>query len=273
MSTAPHTDDAPPASIRVEERSYVAEPAVHRHRYYQLIFPHRGALRMNVAGGRVALGPAEWGLIAPGAEHVYWADEPTYVLVADLAAHTIAAPPGPADATGLLRLQLDRRLATLAGLLQSELRAGALDEPLVAEALAGYVGAAVMVAARPAAASAPERPAPELARRARDLLEAQALGPVRLEEVAAAAGASLAHLQRSFRAAYGVSMVAYVQTLRLRRAQALLLEGDAPIEAVAAAVGLASASYFTRLFTREVGVSPAAFRRQGRGAGSGRRSA
>lgn len=267
MSTAPQAEDRPPASIRVEERSYVAEPGVHRHRYYQLIFPHQGALRMRVAGGRLALGPAEWGLIPPGAEHIYWAEEPTRVLVADLAPYALAGRPDAIDAPGMLRHHLDGRLAALAGLLQSEQRAGALDEPLLAEALAGYVGAAVALALRPSAGAPPERPAPRLASRARDLLEAQALGPVRLEQVAATVGASLAHLQRSFRAAYGVSMVAYVQGLRLRRAQAMLLEGDAPVEAVAAAVGIASASYFTRLFTRQIGVSPAAYRRHAAGSG------
>lgn len=267
-----HADDTPPASIRVEERSYVAEPGVHRHGYYQLVFPHQGALRMRVVGDRVALGPTEWALIPPGSEHVFWAEEPTRVLVADLATSTITERPEALDAMGMLRHHLDGRLAALVGLLQSELRAGALDEPLVAEALAGYVGAAVQLALRPSAGAPPERPAPHLARRARDILEAHAFGPVHLEAVAAAVGASLAHLQRSFRAAYGVSMLAYVQALRLRRAQILLLESDTPVEAVAAAVGLVSASYFTRLFTRELGVSPAAFRRRGRAAGSGRGS-
>lgn len=268
MSTPPDPEDAPPASLRVAERSYVAQPGFHRHRYYQLIFPHQGHLLMRVEGRRVAVSPAEWTLLPPGAEHTYWAEGPNRVLVADLAAHTLA--PHAAAESATARHPLDGRLTALAGLLQSELRAGALDEPLLAEALAGYVGAAVLLALRSPAGPGPERPTPRLASRARDILEARALSAVRLDEVAAEVGTSLAHLQRSFRAAYGVSMVAYVQALRLRRARALLLEGDAPVEAVAAAVGLASPSYFTRLFTREVGVGPAEFRRQGRASGSGR---
>jgi AraC-like DNA-binding protein len=263
MSTPSHPDDAPPASIRVAERSYMAEPGFHRHRYYQLIFPHQGALLMRVEGRRVAVSPAEWTLIPPGAEHTYWAEGPNRVLVADLAAHVIAGQPEAGEEARAPQHPLDGRLAALAGLLQSELRAGALGEPLVAEALAGYVGAAVRLALRPGSTPA-ERPAAHLAGRARDILEAGALGPLSLEQVAATVGVSLAHLQRSFRAAYGLSMLAYVQGLRLRRAQALLLEGELPVEAVAAAVGLASPSYFTRLFTRELGVSPAAFRRRGR---------
>lgn len=266
------SDDAPPASIRVAERSYVAQPGYHQHGFYQLIFPHQGRLLMRIEGCRVAVSPAEWTLIPPGAEHTYWAEGPNRVLVADLAAHALARHPGAREIAVIPRHPLDGRLNALAGLLQSELRAGALGEPLVAEALAGYVGAAIQLALRPNATAEPERPAPHLASRARELLEERALGPVGLEEVAAEVGASLAHLQRSFRAAYGVSMVAYVQTLRLRRAQALLLASDAPVEAVAAAVGIASPSYFTRLFTREVGVSPAAFRRAGRPSGSGRRA-
>ncbi len=268
MSTAAQLDDTPPASIRVAERSYLAEPGFHQHRYYQLILPHQGALHMRVEGRRVAVSPAEWTLIAPGAEHTYWAEGPNQVLVADLAAHAFS---GQLAAAQTPQHPLDSRLVALADLLRSELRAGALGEPLVAEALASYVGAALGLALRPGSAVA-MRPALPLASRARDILEAGALGPLSLEQVASTVGVSLAHLQRSFRAAYGVSMLAYVQGLRLRRAQALLLQSELPVEAVAAAVGLASPSYFTRLFTREIGVSPAAFRRRGRRAEAGTRT-
>jgi AraC-like DNA-binding protein len=251
-------DERDPAPLALHERSYRGEPGLHRHAFYQLIFPHRGELQLRVEGRRVAVSPASWIMLPPGASHTYWADGPNHVLVADVAAPAMGpAAELPPAAAGLL-CPRDGRLGALAALLQSELRAGALAEPLVAESLAAYVGAAVAVALRPR--GQPAAPA-GLADRARDYVEAHGLGPLTLEEVAAAAGASVAHLQRSFRAAHGVSVVEYVQALRVRRAAALLRDSDMPVEAVAAAVGFSSASYFSRLFARLTGASPGAFRR------------
>lgn len=261
MRSTPHPDDGAPEPIALFERSYIAEPGLHRHSYYQLIFPHRGQLQLRVEGARLAVSPASWMLVPAGAEHTYWAEGPNHVLVADVAAPAMS-PEGeaPAARAALLRPR-DGRLAALAALLQSELRAGALGEPAVAQSLAAYVGAAVAHALRPGRPAA-HPPAARLAARARDFIEAHAAEPLALEAIAAAAGASVAHVQRSFRAAYGVTVVGHLQAVRLRRAQALLRETDMPVEAVAAAVGFASPSYFSRLFARELGVSPGAYRRR-----------
>lgn len=258
------SDEQPPAALAVHERSYPAAALLHRHSYYQVLFPYRGAMRLNIVGERTTVGMAHWALLPAGIEHVFWADQPNSFLVVDLATPVLAAHaeraavPVPAD---LALRPIDGRLAALAALLQSEVRAGSLAEPLLAEALARYVTTAVLLAAAPGRPlPAPPEPSQRLAERVRDFLEQQALGPLTLEAVAAAAGASVAHVQRSFRAAYGLTVIEYLQLLRVRRAQALLRESDMPVEAVAAAVGFASASYFTRLFTRLTGAGPARFR-------------
>jgi AraC-like DNA-binding protein len=258
------SDEQPPAALAVHERSYPAEALLHRHSYYQVLFPHRGAMRLNIVGERITVGLAHWALLPAGIEHVFWADEPNSFLVVDLATPVMRAHAELAAAavpTDLALRRMDGRLAALATLLQSERRAGSLAEPLLAEALARYVTAAVLLAAAPGRPiDEPLAPSQRLAARVRDYLEQSALGPLGLEQVAAAAGASVAHVQRSFRAAYGLTVIEFVQLLRVRRAQALLRETDMPVEAVAAAVGFASASYFTRLFTRLTGAGPARFR-------------
>ena len=257
------SDEQPPATLAVHERSYPAEALLHRHSYYQLLFPHRGAMRLNIVGERITVGLSHWALLPAGIEHVFWADEPNSFLVVDLATPvvathaTLAAAPVPTD---LALRPMDGRLAALAALLQSEQRSGSLAEPLLAEALAGYVTTAVLLATTPERLSVAPQPSQRLAARVRDYLEQNALGPLTLEQVAAAVGASIGHVQRSFRAAYGLTVIEFVQLLRVRRAQALLRETDLSVEAIAAAVGFASASYFTRLFTRLVGSSPARFR-------------
>ena len=257
----PPEPDPAPAALALSERSYAPSPLLHRHSYYQLFFTQRGALRLHVADARFSVGLGSWALLPPGTEHVFWCEVPTSCLVVDVAAPAMLLHGEAPPADGALMHPLDARLMAVAALLQSELRAGGCAEPLLAEALAGYLSAAVRVALRPGAAPTPP-PATAPAARARDYLEAHALGPVSLAEVAAAAGTSVAHLQRSFRAAYGLTVIEQLQALRVRRSQALLREGDMPVEAVAAAVGFASPSYFTRLFTRLVGASPARYRRQ-----------
>jgi AraC-like DNA-binding protein len=252
-----------PASIALVERSYRDEPGVHRHSYFQLILPRHGEMLLRIDGSRLTLGSAHWLLLPPGVEHVYWAERPNRVLVADMAVAALpVACEGGGNAAALVR-PLNERIAALAALLQSELRAGDLVEPLLAEQLAAYVDASLALALRPPRSPAPAPTNQRLAARARDYLEAHALEPVTMDALARAVGASIAHLQRCFRAAYGVSIITYLQSLRLRHAQLLLRQSDLPVDAVAATVGFASPSYFSRLFTRELGVSPGQFRRGG----------
>lgn len=52
--------------------------------------------------------------------------------------------------------------------------------------------------------------------------------------------------------------------VRIDRAKQLLSDGGPPIGEVAEAVGYDDAGYFSRLFTRRVGVSPSRFRDQAR---------
>ncbi len=67
---------------------------------------------------------------------------------------------------------------------------------------------------------------------------------------------------RRFHLATGLSPIEYVHTLRLEEAKQQLESGDAPVEAVAQSVGYEDAAYFSRLFKRKVGLSPAQYRRR-----------
>jgi transcriptional regulator GlxA family with amidase domain len=65
---------------------------------------------------------------------------------------------------------------------------------------------------------------------------------------------------RAFRAEVGQSPAAYVETLRVERARALLEDGAESLEAVTRATGFTSPEILRRAFHRRVGVSPAAYR-------------
>jgi AraC-like DNA-binding protein len=96
--------------------------------------------------------------------------------------------------------------------------------------------------------------------RARDLADARYSQPLRVDDMAAAAGLSRAHFSREFRRAFGESPHGYLLNRRLERAAALLCNTDQSVAEVCFAVGLRSVGSFTTSFTRSYGASPTAYR-------------
>ena len=68
--------------------------------------------------------------------------------------------------------------------------------------------------------------------------------------------------KRRFQQATGMSPLEYVHTLRLEEAKQMLESGDAPIEAIANEVGYEDAGFFSRLFRRQVSLTPAQYRKR-----------
>jgi len=86
---------------------------------------------------------------------------------------------------------------------------------------------------------------------------AQSVG---LEDIAIAVGLSPAYLSRLFKKEMGRTVVDYLTLVRIEAAKRLLWEGKATLEEIAEAVGFNEATYFNRVFKREVGVPPGVFR-------------
>jgi AraC-like DNA-binding protein len=84
--------------------------------------------------------------------------------------------------------------------------------------------------------------------------------PLSVAELARRAQLSPPRFHAVFRRATGISPHAYVQRLRLRKAQELLIGGALPVGEVAARVGYADQFFFSRQFHRLCGMSPSAFR-------------
>lgn len=83
----------------------------------------------------------------------------------------------------------------------------------------------------------------------------------RLDALAAMAGCSRAQFCRRFRAAVGMSVGKYVLHLRLESARELLGGTDRPIDDIATACGFSDRFHLGRIFFREIGEPPAAYRR------------
>jgi AraC-like DNA-binding protein len=81
--------------------------------------------------------------------------------------------------------------------------------------------------------------------------------PVRVEELARAAGMSASAFHRAFKASTGFSPLQYQKHLRLYDARRTLFAQPGDVAAVAAAVGYESLSQFTREYARMFGAPPA----------------
>ena len=84
-----------------------------------------------------------------------------------------------------------------------------------------------------------------------------------LETMAAEVIVSPRYLPRAFKTAVGQSPHRYVLARRIERAKELLRSTDMPVVDVALSSGFSSQSHLSNWFLREVGISPAAYRRQG----------
>src|SRR5213596_2472575 len=96
--------------------------------------------------------------------------------------------------------------------------------------------------------------------RARDLVDERYAEPLRVDDLARAAGLSRAHFSREFRRAFGESPHAYLLTRRLERAAALLRTTDRSVADICVSVGLQSVGSFTTSFTRTFGEPPTEYR-------------
>src|SRR5690606_32934508 len=68
--------------------------------------------------------------------------------------------------------------------------------------------------------------------------------------------------KRRFAHATGMSPLEYVHTLRLEEAKQMLESGALPVEAIANEVGYEDPGFFSRLFRRHVGMTPAQYRKR-----------
>ena len=78
-------------------------------------------------------------------------------------------------------------------------------------------------------------------------------------------GISENYLSRLVKKSTGRSVGAWIDIVRIQRAKRLLAETREPVIDIAAAVGIDDQSYFSRLFKKETGLTPSAFRKKMQG--------
>ena len=83
-----------------------------------------------------------------------------------------------------------------------------------------------------------------------------------LEDLSLEADLSAWHFLRAFRTAFGETPHDFLTRIRIERAKTLLTVTSRPVTEICFDVGFSSLGSFSTLFRREVGMSPADFRRQ-----------
>jgi transcriptional regulator GlxA family with amidase domain len=82
----------------------------------------------------------------------------------------------------------------------------------------------------------------------------------RVAQLAAHARLSPRHLQRRFTAEVGVPPASYVERVRIEAARRALVDGEDPVEVIAARCGFGTAETLRRAFHRHLGIPPSEYR-------------
>jgi AraC-like DNA-binding protein len=85
--------------------------------------------------------------------------------------------------------------------------------------------------------------------------------PISRGQLARQINVSESYLADCFHQELGISPMTYLTRYRVKQARSLLEAGELNVTEVAGAVGFSDSAYFGRVFQREVGVSPGAYRR------------
>ena len=85
---------------------------------------------------------------------------------------------------------------------------------------------------------------------------------ISIENLSAEFSVSADHLIASFKKETGITPNAYLGQVRMKKAADLLANGSLTVSSVSAAVGINDPNYFVKLFKKEYGETPTAFRKR-----------
>jgi DNA-binding response OmpR family regulator len=103
--------------------------------------------------------------------------------------------------------------------------------------------------------------AQRLVRHAMAYLHEHYAEPISRQDLARHVNMAEDYLTSCFHKEVGIAPIAYLNRYRINQARLLLKQGEASVADIAVAVGFSDSGYFSRVFRREVGMSPEAYRR------------
>lgn len=225
----------------------------------QLVLVHAGSARVAVDGREHRIAVGEVGLLLPGHRERFAFDAHVATRHSWVQVHVPDLPPD-------MRAQLEQ----LPAVLPLTPALDAIAREAVATAASALPNSPALLAHLAAAAlwryiAEAQRRRPERARPvddARRFIHANLDDPaLTLDDVAAAAHVTPAHLIRSFRAEHGTTPKAYLWERRVALGVDLLANTGLPISAIAARCGFTTPHHFSRRVRQATGMPPAALRR------------
>ena len=244
----------------VTESEYAPDSAtpLHAHTLTSLVFGLAGSLEQTHGSRTGTMLPRRTLVLPRDAVH---ADRVSSYgcrcLFVTLSEEHLERLDGRADALLTPRFTVDSRLAVLGQMLRRE---AWTDDGLQSIALEGLALEALAHLARQPAPR-PDRRAPWL-RQLRARLQDEFAAPRPIAELASEAGVHPTYLVRTFHRHYGETIGAFIRRTRLAWAMSALNETEEPVAQIAAAAGFFDQSHFTRVFKREVGMTPGRYRRK-----------
>lgn len=231
---------------------------------------------IQITGGRTErLGPGDFIFVDQGLLHELEVPDTSYMLNAEFRLarddDALISLKGLADASPNLAAMLERRQAVQRGRDDSGQLLRALEQVIAAfsqslpgdGALADVLMAELLLrAADNLKKRSVKSSALGYAQSAVDYITAHQTEDIRVDDVAKKVGIAPAYLQRVFKQATGMTMVAFTNHLRVEQSKRLLMYTDDPVVDVAVACGFNSRQHFFRVFNAVTGVSPQQFRQE-----------
>ena len=255
--------------------AHLADNVAHRHTYFEVCLVGAwGAGVFTVEGEPLALAPGDLFIARPGVVHrIQNRGAPAMELFWVTFGWQEASESAKTEQTDLYRafarasVLVARDDGLILGLWQTlrVVAEGAEHAGKNAQLSSLTRALLLQIAARGAGDAAPatEMPAPtphRLARLGARYIHDNLARKLEVAEVAAHLHLSPRQFQRLFARFAGVAPSTYIETARLDRARHLLRASDQPIKAIALEVGYPNVHHFTRVFSKNCGTSPAAFR-------------
>lgn len=234
----------------------------HLHTQLEMMFLFSGSAEMVLDGEPFQMQPGDLALVFPGVAHGYrMSDAAANGLMMILSPEyaggfhqqlTLSCPESPIIRAAALHPDVERVCRIVAEESMSgndEAVQRAYLQVILARTLPG-------LGLRPQPGGAEQ----ELLRRAMAHLSKSFLGPITLSELARALGASKYHLSHLFSSRLRTNFRAYVNALRVERAQQLLRGTNASITEICYECGFESQRTFNRAFQQLTGTTPRLYR-------------
>jgi AraC-like DNA-binding protein len=239
-------------------RKYREEAALHRHDYHQIVLPRVGDLELEVSGraGRVKQGVGAF--IAAGTTHSFLAKGANGFLVIDLPVRSFDSEQVASSFDQNAFFPIEPPVQGLLDYASATLERTQPSAMVLTQWMLLLIDS--IAQGRPVTRSS------EISalNRAMEFMRSHASRPIRVKDMAIAAGLSNTRFYSLFRRHYDQSPHAALMQLRMDAARRLLAGTNLSIAEIAARTGHGDQSALTRRLRAALGVTPAALRRAAR---------